>query len=134
LTNRKKVKAMATNQQSDHSSVNQLVSRLNRLASIDPAAIERIARAVDEELTKAGGTAKSLSRAELDICAGTGCDPDQLAAFQAKQRADAAIVAGIPHDQLVIMKVMYGDDPSTLAKRYTDLQAQIRDGKVKAVR
>jgi hypothetical protein len=125
---------MATNQPSDHSAVNQLLPKLNRLASIDPSAIERIATAVQAELDKAGATAKSLSRAELDICAGTGCDPDQLAAFQAKQRADAAIVAGIPHDQLVIMKVMYGDDPSTLAKRYTDLQAQIRDGKVKAVR
>ena len=124
---------MATTQQSDHSAVNQLLSKLNRLASIDPAAVERIGRAIDEELTKAGGTARSLSQAERDMCASTGNDAEKFATFQAKQAADARIVAGIPHDQLVIMKVMYGEDPAVLAKRYTDLQTQIRDGKVARV-
>jgi hypothetical protein len=120
---------MAT-EPSDHSAVNQLVSRLNRLASIDPSAIERIARAVDEELTKAGATAKSLSAQELEICAGTGTNPEMLAQFQAKQRADEKIVAGIPALQREIMETMFGRDPGVLALRWTDLQGQIRTGKV----
>jgi hypothetical protein len=121
---------MATNQPSDRSAVNQLVSKLNRLASVDPSAIERIARAVDEELNKAGATAKSLSQAERDMCANVGNDPDKFAAFQAKQRADEKIVAGIPAPQREIMETMYGRDPSVLALRWTSLQAGIRDGSI----
>jgi hypothetical protein len=121
---------MATNQPSDHSSVNQLVSRLNRLASIDPSAIERIARAVDEELAKAGATAKSLSQAERDMCGHTGNNPEMLAQFQAKQRADEKIVAGIPALQREIMETMFGRDPSVLALRWTALQSEIKAGRI----
>jgi len=121
---------MQTPQESDHFQVRQLLPKLNRLCAIDPSGIERIARAVDLELENLKATAKSLSAAELAICDATGSNPDQFAAFQAKQAADARIVAGIPHDQAVIMRVMYGDDNAVLAKRYAALQAQIRDGKV----
>jgi hypothetical protein len=121
---------MGTQNYSDNGQVNQLITKLNRLASIDLSAIERIARAVDEELTKAGATARSLSQAQRDMCANVGSNPDQFAAFQAKQAADARIVAGIPHDQLVIMKVMYGDDNSVLAKRYVSLQSEIKAGRI----
>ncbi|MGB8298950.1 MAG: hypothetical protein WCG85_26265, partial [Polyangia bacterium] len=118
------------NQPSDHSAVNQLVSRLNRLASLDASAIERITRAVDLELENLKASTKSLSAAELAICDATGNSPDQLAQWKAKQAADARIVAGIPHDQAVIMRCLYGDDPALLAKRWTELQRQIHDGKV----
>jgi len=121
---------MATNQPSDHSAVNQLVSRLNRLASIDPAAIERIARAVDEELTKAGATAKCLSQGHRDLLGSTGVDADQLAGFLAKQAADARIVAGIPALQREIMETMFGRDPSVLALRWTALQSEIKAGRI----
>lgn len=125
---------MATQAHSDHAAVNQLVGKLNRLASIDASAIERITRAVDEELNRAGGTAKSLSQEHRDLCGHTGVDPETVAVHLAQQRADAAIVAKIPRDQLQIMEILYGQDPSTLAKRYTDLQAQIRDGKVAPIK
>lgn len=117
---------MATN----HASVTKLLPQLNKLASIDPAAMARIARAADRELIALKATAVTLSQTERDMCGHTGVNPDDLAAFQAKQAADARIVAGIPHDQLVIMRVLYGDDNSVLATRYTELQEQIADGKV----
>jgi len=121
---------MGTQNYSDNGQVNQLITKLNRLASIDLSAIERIARAVDEELTKAGASARSLSQAQRDMCANVGSNPDQFAAFQAKQAADARIVASIPHDSLVILKVLVGDDNSKIAARWTETQRQIADGRI----
>jgi hypothetical protein len=119
---------MAT--QTDHHQVQQLITKLNRLCGIDPAGIERISRAVDLELENLKATAKSLSRAELEICAGTGCDPEMLAQFQAQQRADEKIVASIPHDSLIILKVLVGDNNAKIAARWTETQRQIADGRI----
>jgi hypothetical protein len=114
--------------------IEQLLPKMRRLVSIDASAAERLARFVDDELTRAGGTVRSLSQEHRDLLGSTGVDGDQLAGFLAKQAADEKIVAGIPHDQRLIMECLYGRDNAVLAARYTDLQGQIRDGKVQAVR
>jgi len=95
--------------------------RLKTLIYVAPEAFAQISSNVDNALSSVGASAASLSESAKGACiASSGRFGGQQAialraAHDAKQKADAAVVAGIPRESLVILKIMHGDDVTKLA-------------------
>ena len=113
----------------DLNSFSRVQQRLTTLAGISPEALARIDAAIERELTALGASAATLSAAEKSVCLkssgrfGGQAGLEELAAFRAKKAADEKIVAGIPKERLVLLRILVGDDPSKIASKWNEMQA-----------
>lgn len=121
---------MATQAQSDHGPVNQLIPKLNNLFTVSPEAFDRIATAVQGELERLHATTMSLSDAHKELCRGTGVSPEVVALSLARKAEDEAYISKIPHDAMIILRVLVGDDPSKIAERWRLTQSEIKAGRI----
>jgi len=98
-----------------------LSKKLSLLLYVSPESADKIDGAIESELARLNTAAASLSEEEKQVCLssagrfGGQAGITAAAAFKAKQKADAAVVAGIPKESLVILKIMHGDDVVKLA-------------------
>lgn len=120
---------MAT-MQSDHGPVNQLLGKLNNLYRLSPESFDRIATAVQSELEKLHATVGSLSAEHRELCRGTGISPEVVALGLARKAEDEAYISKIPHDAMIILRVLVGDDPSKIAERWRLTQSEIKAGRI----
>jgi hypothetical protein len=108
-------------QTSPQEKLKQAQDRLSKIAGISPESFNQIAYVIEQEAAKLGVSAASLSATAKAVCLnsagrfGGQAGLEQLAAFEAKKKADAAVVAGIPRESLILLKIMHGDDVVKLA-------------------
>jgi hypothetical protein len=103
--------------------VESVASKCRLLCYVSAEALAKIDRIIDAELKAIGASPDpdTLSKEEKEVALssagrfGGQAGIAAAAAFKAKQRADAAVVAGIPRESLVILKIMHGDDTVKLA-------------------
>jgi hypothetical protein len=99
----------------------EISAKLRLLLFTNPEAFAQISSNLDNALSSVGASAASLSESAKATClASAGRFGGQQsialrAAYDARQKADAAVVARIPHDKLVILKILHGDDTAKLA-------------------
>jgi hypothetical protein len=97
--------------------------RLYRLSTISPEAVQRVAEYIEKELTRAGGSAASLSNLEREIAAKMGVDPNQIALVKARAAANQRVIDGIPRDKLQMLKCLHGEDLSKIAAAWLSLRS-----------
>jgi len=103
--------------------------RLKLLLFTNPEAFARISSSTDAALEAVGASAASLSESAKATClASAGRFGGQgavalRAAFDARQKADQAIVAGIPRESMILLKCMHGDNTSKIAEAWRAQQA-----------
>jgi peroxiredoxin len=104
-------------------SLAEINGKLKLLLFTNPEAFAQISSNVDNAMASIGASPASLSESAKKTClASAGRFGGQQAialraAHDARQKADAAVVAGIPHDSLIgqLLKIMHGSDTEKLA-------------------
>ena len=96
--------------------------RLYRLASISPEATARIGRAIEKELIQLGASAANLSPEETECCARVGLKAEDLAASKARNAEVDRVLAKVSTEDMVLLKIMCGDDRPAMAERYVALK------------
>ena len=97
--------------------------KLYRLSTISPEAVLRVAEYIEKEISRAGGSAASLSALEREVAAKMNVDPNQVALIKARAEANKRIIAGVPKDKLQMLKIMHGDDPTKIAAAWVALRS-----------
>jgi hypothetical protein len=109
--------------------LNDINGRLRFLIFVSPDSFAQISTNVDTALASVGGSPASLSESAKATClASAGRFGGQnavalRAAFDAKRAADDRVIAGIPADKIVLLKILVGDDPAKIADKWREQTA-----------
>jgi hypothetical protein len=108
---------------SQAAAVEAVASKCKLLCFISAEALAKVDAFVDSQLKAldASPTGDNLTATERSVALasagrfGGAAGAVALSAFKAKARADAAFVAGIPRDKVILLKCMVGDDVGKIA-------------------
>jgi hypothetical protein len=96
--------------------------RLYRLASISTEAVGRVGKVIERELVQLGASPANLSPEETECAARVGLSAADLAASKARNAEIERVLGKVSSEDMVLLKIMCGDDRPAMAERYVSLK------------
>ena len=96
--------------------------RLWRLSSISPTATAEVGRFIENQLVQLGASPANLSPEETECAARVGLSAADLAASKARNAEIERVLGKVSSEDMVLLKIMCGDDRPAMAERYVSLK------------